>query len=977
MNILKYPIASAERLEEAGKAILGGSPVFEVTNEDLYIKEVGTGKMIPIGGHCKQNKLTAGDNIEILTEKEGDESVAERNPEIRLKDDIVVKTVTVNPDEGNLPNWKATVKLGELTNGNAVFLITKATEVKDEVQGIIGGELVIKMASESGDVYYAEYEFTITSTGSWSLWGGSEAGTNARVCKVKYNEEWYYGIKIPAGDFTNIKKTDNPTIEEKTAKERAYLQMGTVDDDNKFYIGTLGSTGVPLSLQEGETTDEDGIKTGTYTVPVKDLVDNLGWDNLMTSELVQDNQWKEWYNSNTKLAFNIMHRGVEDSAWQILQSTNAIVLHRDSAGSSTDKANYSLRVYLDEANTQYRSLTLTEDGNYNKPWGDPQKSNLIDGETISVKYNHWYYLTVAQFQSLLGITFQGEWAQYAADTKYRIYFRIYTKYQKNGDGSYSSWTRLTCVQIRDMSDTTTITQRCKVAMGKTVVDFDAKELDPPFTWTSMLMNIKGETDEDGNAYQYSERYVDLLVATNNQIEIGSFNDRKVRDSVAPAEQVVITSVGLIDGTSDASYIIKFDNDYLEKNYNEVSAFTTNHTPIFQSAWTSAAATLYYEGQTNVDDEDTYSFFADFVNTYNLITKHNYTYETFEDNLKITNSEFWYNGWDIRDPSLIPEQPNDDSVLTYQVLSRESNDDDSFSEIFYFNSNSTMSAIVNRISNLQELGEDAPPYKLVLKDMILSLTDLQLLAKNIKLAERQIYLDMSECTVDSTAQNWSTSIFEGCSSLRGMIVPKGIVNISAAAWLWCTYMRELDLTPSVNTLTTLGASTGYNTSLGLLTSTRVRDFIVPRNVDQLNAYIVYSSNVKNMIYLHQDGDDPIKVVEWTFMGINNKGAETQDLGQDFHMFFETDYLDDLIYAYTGSKGSLLNIAYQMGAANNPTGNSGGWWTTQAVNSFVRFDKDWTQTEWQEFNNTYNWGEDLINQVRREFGATKDIEIVDYK
>ena len=967
MNILKYPIASAERLEEAGKAILGGSPVFEVTNEDLYIKEVGTGKMIPVGGHCKQNKLTAGDNIEILTEKEDDESVTERTPEIRLTDDIVVHTVTVNPDEGNLPNWKATIKLGELTNGNAVFLITKATEVKDDVQGIIGGELVIKMETESGKTYYAEYEFTITSTGSWSLWGGSEAGTNARVCKVKYNEEWYYGIKIPAGDFTNIKKVDTPDIEELTSTVRTYLQMGELDGDTKFYIGAASKSNVPLTKIK-ETTS-DGVSTGRYSVSVKSLVDNLGWSSLVDNSDIYENQWKTWYDADATIIFTIKHQQISGSAWKVYDTSDVLYLYKTNINTKVKaQATYALQrgntriTFIDRGATHE-----TEIATYTQADGTTKTGIYIKGENLSPTYNHWHEMTVADFQTVCGITFKGEWAKYAADTNYWIGFRIYTK----TDSFLYSWTRINCIQIVDKSYTHTLTERRGGYYGKVVVDFEATELDPPFTWTSILMNLKDDS------YEYDERYINML--NYSTVALGTFSDRTPQNT-AVAERIMITNVALSSGmTSDDDYIKNYFNSaYVVDNYNEVSAFTSNRIPLFQSSWDDAdeIATLYYEGQDDVKNKDTYSFFVDFINNYEQITGHHYSYQTFTDNLKITNSEFWYNGWDIRNESLIPVQPNDDSLLEYQVLSRESNDDDSFSELFYFDG-STMSKVVAKIDACQELGEDAPPYKFILKNMTLSLTDLQLLADNIKRAERQVYLDLSNCTVDSTAQKWSASIFEGCSSLRGMTVPQGIVNISAAAWLWCTYMRELDLTSSVSTLTTLGASTGYNTSLGLLTSTRVRDFILPRNVEQLNAYIVYSSNIKNMIYLHQSGDDPIKVVEWTFMGINNKGSETQDLGQDFHMFFETDYLKELKAAYTSSTGSLYNLAYQMGSQNNPSGNSDGWWTTQAVESFVTFDKDWTQSEWQDFNNTYNWGEELINQIRREFGATTDIEIIDYK
>lgn len=966
MNILKYPIASEERLEEAGNSILGGSPVFEITNKDLYIKNPGTGELIPIAGNCKQNKLVAGDNIEILTEKEEDKTIDERHPEIRLADDIIVKTVTVNPDEDNLPNWRATIKLGELTNGNAVFLITKETAVTDSVQGIIGGELIIKMETESKGTYYAEYEFTISSTGSWSLWGGSEAATNARVCKVKYKDEWYYGIKIPTGDFSSIKKTDAPDTETRTETKRLYLQMPAYSGTTSFQLADEEGNTINLTPLGSEDEDADGFVMTTFECNMDSLMKLCGWDSLLQNTNVVSSNWEDkgYYSPDTEQGDNLLlyihHRQVTDSSWTILGQSDTLYLYKTNVARTT--ATYGLYRGNTENIVWFGTAQNTHDTNSDTP-------GYINGEQLSTAYNSWYEMTVADFQTACGITFKGEWAKYAADTKYHIGFRIYTKSNRNTNAT-TSWTRINCIQITDTSVTNVITKRRGGYYGEVLVDFTADITDVPFTWTSVLMNIKGD------GYEQEERYVNMV--SGSSCELGTFIDRETNDSPSVAENVVVSKIFISNHDESASdyYSNLFDSNYLTNNYTEVSSFPNNRIPLFRSDGNTEdpIATLYYSEQGGVTTDSTNSFLMDLICTYEIITGHHYTYETYTDNLNITKAEFWYNGWDVRDESLIPEQPNDDSVLEYQVLSRESNDDDSFSEIFYFD-NSTISVIVAKIKSLQELGEDAPPYKMIIRNMELSLTDLQYIADVVQLARRQIYLDLSGCTVDSTATTWNTSIFEGCSSLRGMVIPQKVQNISAAAWLWCTYMRDLDLTPSESTLTTLGASTGYNTSLGLLTSTRVRNFILPRNVNQLNAYVVYSSNVRNMIYLHHSGDNPIKVVQWTFMGINNKGNTTSELGEDFHMFFETDYLDELIKAYTGG-GSLSNYAYQMGSAGNPTGNTGGWWTQEAVNSFVRFDKDWTQEEWQSFNNTYGWGEELINDIRRQFGATVDYEIIDY-
>lgn len=966
MNILRFPVSTEdkpEKWQEATDSLLSACPLYDIENDNLFIKNHG--EMVPIGGKCKQNKLTAGDNIEILTESDINPDIDERHPEVRLADNIRVKTLTVNPDPENLPDWKSTIKLGELTDGNQVFLITKATEVRDAIQGIIGGELLIKMTTENGDEKYAEYEFTISSTGSWSLWGAVEVASNVRVCKVKWKNEWYYGLKIPSGEFTNVKVTDTPDLESHTLSTRTYLQMGSLTSDYKFYVGAAMKSNIPLIPLGEPTSDGEGNYENTYSLSVKSLVDNLGWD--LSDKNIQSLLWKDWYENDEIIKLKIRNFPFEDSTWNVHNTSGTIYLTRtgDRLGGTKgttilpNQADYALRVYTNSGN-YYRQTALSYDGQNHL---NENNDNYIDNEAsnLSITYNGWYSMTVRAFQSLLGFSFQGDWAKYAADTKYTINFRIYTKRQEkkdangNGTGVYEAWTRLNAIQVRDTSDTSVRTARMNGNYGRAVVDFDAEESDPPFKWLGILMNIKGD------GYTQEERYVDAYQTTN--IEIGTFLDRETNTRNAKGEKVLIRSIEWPSTLDDTVGIAMYNRQFVVDNYTEVSGWNSNRTPF----WTTAAD-LWYADQNEIDGTSTYSFFADFKALYDVVTGHHYTSEYFLDNFNLKEAEFWYNGWDLRDESLIPEQPNDDSQLEYQVLSRESQDDDAFTEIIYCGPGSNIPKL---ILAKKELGEDAPPYKFVVTGRTLSLADLKSIAAVCRHPDRQICLDLSQCTLADDAKNWNTTVWEGCSSLRKLIVPQGLEQITTGAFVWCTYMRELDLSPSKTTLKTLGfaeiGKDGWSQSIGMMTSTRVRDLIVPNSVANFTVYLVFSSNVTNMIMLHTGSDAWPNIHQRCFGGIPAGSANSTDqytgvLPDDFHCFMSEDF-------------------YNKHPTNYTWNNSGGWWTQDFVNSIVTFNPNQAeedeQTYWQNFNNTYHWGEDLINKIRREFGKTKDIEIIDYE
>ena len=1088
MNILKFPVTSEKRFEEASGATLHGGPLFDVDNKNLYIKRFGD--MIPIGGDCKQDKLIAGDNIEILPEgyanvktlsgengsifisemEEGHITVIYRPSKkqlvhypriymstgysrmaepgeavglvaaniemgyreetgdyiytvhsdsftndryvficvlandgtgeksvpqgiledaatwgwihygdkdknvVRLKDDIVVRTITVNPDPDNLPDWKSTVKLGELTDGNQIFLITKETEVKDDIQGVIGGELLVKMTTADGVEKYAEYEFTISSTGSWSLWGAVEIASNVRVCKVKWKDEWYYGLKLPGGEFTNVREIYTPTyLPTQTTTERTYVE---VDTEGDLHLGFTGRGANAIKLTQGEhlgtLSGYPTVNRDVYSVKVRDLIDNeLGlanedWKTLTQRENAKENQWMKWYEDDESIQFILQNQRYKENAWNIANTSRDINLYKFS---NINNQIGDFELYVDRAyngwgqtqrrnegttssqnqwvgyNTQRFELTLREDGQAVFSSNDPDESELSS-------YNHWYSCRVQDFEWLLGFNFDsnGEWNKWTNSTRYRLCFRIYNQGSSNN-------VRITRVQIRDINTTNTNVKDTQGGVeGAILYDFKVTDPDAPFTWANNeLINLtQGVRDEDGNVIAYPT-YANI--PGGNSAVIGNFLDRVANPSAGRmAIKFVVESV-TYPSTPDPKVLTPFDTDYLGLHTTEVNGFSSNKIPLFKPWANTGTAILYYGG------EGCWSFFGDFSAVWQAIDGYKVSHEYFLDNFDLREAEFWYNGWDLRDPSLIPEQPNDDSQLDYQVLSRESQDDDAFTEIIYCGSGSNIPTL---ILSKKELGEDAPPYKFVVTGRTLSLEDLRNIANVCKHPDRQICLDLSQCTLADDAKNWNTTIWEGCSSLRKLIVPQGLEQITTGAFVWCTYMRELDLTPSSSSLVTLGfaeiGKDGWSQSIGMMTSTRVRDLMIPRFVKNFTVYLVFSSNVTNMIMLHTSGDEWPSIHQRCFGGIPAGSANSTDqysgvLPDDFHCFMEETF-------------------YTKHPTNYQWNNTSGWWTKEFVDSIVTFKYNWTQEQWQEFNNTYRWGEDLINKVRKEFGLTKDIEIIDY-
>ena len=285
----------------------------------------------------------------------------------------------------------------------------------------------------------------------------------------------------------------------------------------------------------------------------------------------------------------------------------------------------------------------------------------------------------------------------------------------------------------------------------------------------------------------------------------------------------------------------------------------------------------------------------------------------------------------------------------------SSDDDSFSEIF--TSSEPIQDIVNQIDDLPDLGEDAPPYKWVISGRVLSLEDLELLASHIKNADKPIYLDLSNCTVAEDAQTWNVGLFRSCVSLRGLSIPQGVRQIIKSEFLWCTYLRTLDLSPSAGTLYELGASSYWGTSVSLLSSTRIRFLIVPNSVTRLTNYFMGASNIKKLVFTHQDYDS-LSISGWTFQVHDSSGNLISTIPTGFHLYVTESWWNNYLY-----NNFIKDDASQKWQWSNTI-----YWTKEIVDSIVTYNPNWSKEQWQAFATEYDWTEKEVAYVRKYFGLS---------
>lgn len=943
MNRILEPTTIHERKNEiCDTKLLNRQFLFTKDNEDFYIKY--DDHLIPIGGKVKQNYLEAGDNIEIIR----DESIEHDHPEIlRLLDDIYINTCELGKNTDTY-RWKGTYKIGELDNNNAIFILTKKSEsVHDLEKAIIGGEILVKMIDDKDTIQYAHYALTCTSTGSWSLAGACATPSNVRMvrCKQISTGDYFYGLRLPKGEYEDYGIVDTPDWE--TVNLQAYVSLWAGSNINDLRLYTSQTEFKQLTKEshiiDYGFTEGDGYSKDLWTISLSDYDDLLGWTKNNSHMLDADAKasWKEWIDKGYKVGLTLDTKDVLTSAWYVYNTSTGIYLYKEGLTGNEKQpyATYSLF----RGNLRY---TLTDKGT----------DASIYGSSVST-YNHWYTMSMPYFFNLLGFTPRGDWAQYN-NNNYLFGIRIYTR---------GTSTRITLVAV--LRNNTALTQ---------VRVIGADDLDIEFNWDSDLVNLKST-----NNYPATEVYPNL--GNGDYVDIFKFVDR----TAIPQKhgmQIRATDISLLDSNnqvvSDSFSFTNFDQQFVVDNYSFVSNFTNNRNPIFTTNSENVPTLLYY-GETDSTFDDQTTFLGIQKSSYDYIIAHHLEEKKFIDTLTIKHAEFWFNGWRHFPESLMLHDYTDED-FEYTVLSNKSNDNDSYAETKYFGTVAEYEDAKNGLPSMQDTGEDNAPYKIYITQEWLSMQDLLDIAAYIRHLEKQVALDLSNCKVLPDAETWNTAIFEGCVSLREIAIPQGVKEFGQGIFKWCTYLRKLDLTPSASTLTTIGG-TAWEQNAGFLVSTRVTQLLIPENVSLLRNYLVYASNLKTLIFLHnrntglkEDQSNAseaarvgtLSISEWAWIGQTGYGSIVYDLPEGFHIFFSKDFWENGV-----SKGNN---------AGQPNKNGSGWdwyptkenysrWNKRVIDSIVAYPQDGTQEEWQEFEDQYHWGEDLINEIRAYYGHENAIEI----
>ena len=866
---------------------------------------------------------------------------------VRLVDNVDVDTVTLSPDGDNTYKWKGTIKLGELHNDNAIFILTKKTDIKDEEKALIGGEILIKMTSDKDEILYNHYTLTCTSTGSWSLAGAGCTASNVRMCRCKHlpTQDIYYGLRLPKGEFENFGLVDEPEIA--TDSLSAYVGLWAGSNINDLWLYTSQTEYKQLTkelhIADHGFTAGDGYSKDLWTISLSDYDELLGWTKNNSHMLDADAKasWKKWIDKGYKVGLTLDTKDVLTTAWHVYNTSTGVYLYKEGL---TGNERQSYATYsLFRGNLRY---ALTDKGT---------DANLY-GSNVS-NYNHWYTMSMPYFFNLLGFTPRGDWAQYN-NNNYLFGIRIFTK----GTG-----TRITLVAI--LRNNTALTQ---------VKVIDADDLDIEFNWDSDLVNLKSI-----NNYPATEVYPNL--SNGDYVDIFKFVDR----TAIPQKhgmQVRATGISLLDSNnqivSDNLSFTNFDQQFVVDNYSFVSNFTNNRNPVFTTNSENVPMLLYY-GETDSTFDDQTTFLGIQRTSYDYVVAHHITTKKYLDNLVIKDAEFWFNGWKhIPDELTISDYVDDD--WEYTVLSNKSNDNDSYAETRYFGTIAEYTDTRSGLPSMQDTGEDNAPYKIIITQKVLTMQDLKDIANYVRHLERQVALDLSECTVADDAKTWDSSIFEGCVSLREMWIPQGVEEFGQGIFKWCTYLRKLDLTPSADTLHTIGG-TAWEQNAGFLVSTRVTTLLIPKNVSLLRNYLIYSSNIKRLIFLHDHNTGlkedqtnasaanrrgSLSCAEWAWVGQTGYGSLVYSLPEGFQIFVSKDFWENGV-----SKGN---------SAGQPNKNGSGWdwypndadrtrWNKRVIDSIIPYPQDGDQKEWQAFAEQYNWTEDMVNEVRRSFGYEDAIEI----
>lgn len=159
-----------------------------------------------------------------------------------------------------------------------------------------------------------------------------------------------------------------------------------------------------------------------------------------------------------------------------------------------------------------------------------------------------------------------------------------------------------------------------------------------------------------------------------------------------------------------------------------------------------------------------------------------------------------------------------------------------------------SIVASIISNFEETGEDGSPHILRLSGIIKK-SDLLAISEALLDSDKQIVLDLSQCTTCSDGSNedctdWTdndlTALFQGCSSLRKFYYPQGVTHPGAKTFINCSFLRELYFNDEI---TTIGLSSWVSINQGFFSGARIKKVWMPKQLQNTwTGYFFANNNI---------------------------------------------------------------------------------------------------------------------------------------
>jgi len=162
-------------------------------------------------------------------------------------------------------------------------------------------------------------------------------------------------------------------------------------------------------------------------------------------------------------------------------------------------------------------------------------------------------------------------------------------------------------------------------------------------------------------------------------------------------------------------------------------------------------------------------------------------------------------------------------------------------------------IADIIRGLDETGEDGSPH-IIRPSGVIDKASLMTIAGVCLNSEKQLVIDLSNCTAATDAQDWSgdddlSKLFQGASSVNKFIYPKGTLTAGNAPFLNCSFLRDIEFNDEMYQL---GYSTWVNRNQGFFSGARIKEVWLPKQLGQrtgVHAWGGYFMAQNNVIGLY--------------------------------------------------------------------------------------------------------------------------------